>query len=77
MPFQYPASEVSATPPPTPKGDEDTYGYDFFTDIAQYNKFYLDEKVLRDVDKWGAEIKEIAPPPTLEQGKGNATTPEG
>uniref|UniRef100_A0A0A9YDX0 Radial spoke head 1 n=1 Tax=Lygus hesperus TaxID=30085 RepID=A0A0A9YDX0_LYGHE len=77
IPFQYPASEVSETPPPSPKGDEETYGYDFFEDIAQYNKFYLDEKVIREADKWGAEIKEAPPPTVAEEVKGEAEEEEG
>ncbi|BES94614.1 MORN [Nesidiocoris tenuis] len=70
VPFQYPASDISETPPPSPKPDDGTYGYDFFDDIAQYNKFYLDEKVIRDADKWGAEIKPVPPPPVSEEDGG-------
>lgn len=59
-PISYPPSEESPKTPPSPPIPEvdAVYKYDFFEDIAQYNKYYLNEKLLWQVGgrKWDDEV---------------------
>ncbi|CAH1403838.1 unnamed protein product [Nezara viridula] len=58
-PLEYPSDvSRSPSPEPTPPPSVDVYEKDFFKDIAQYDKYYQDEKLMWQTDKWDTEILE-------------------
>lgn len=69
-PFEYPASEVSGSPTPTPPPTEDVYKLDFFKDIAQYNTYYQDDQMLWRCDRWDTEVFEAMKKNQIEEGIG-------
>ncbi|XP_014249166.1 radial spoke head 1 homolog [Cimex lectularius] len=73
VPFEYPPSDTSITPPPTPMHEEPVCPYDFFQDIAQYNKYYLDEKVIMATGQWEQKPKE---PSAVQEVMGEGTKEE-
>ncbi|XP_066902422.1 radial spoke head 1 homolog [Halyomorpha halys] len=58
-PLEYPSDvSRSPSPEPTPPPTAEVCVKDFFKDIAQYDKYHQDEKLLWQTDKWDTEILE-------------------
>lgn len=57
--MEYPSdASRSTSPETTPQPSLDVCEKDFFKDIAQYDKYYQDEKLLWQTDRWDADILE-------------------
>ena len=55
--MDYPSDTSSSlSPTQTPPPSTDVCPQDFFKEIAKYDKYYQDEKLLWQTDKWDSEV---------------------